>query len=521
MSEFDERLRRVVRTIGESAPHPPAVSDERPAERRRWSGPLVALGAFAVALLVFGATRLFLSPDGGSSDGASVMKAVRHQVLEVTLMADLSCDGAEGAGMSTLRIEAWADFDAGRFRQLTRFGDGSTRDRIVLGDLNYPTRAYAKGGSGLTLPACGADVLLGDPAAGPNVLFFNPPVASPNVPGYKELGSLVPGAFTDSLDRPSILYRQEIDGFATADDGAVTPLRQVTEWYVDATTGNVLERVFSQSQVGRYSVRQTIVVAMDDAAGVDPASLSEAGYELEWSAEDAEGSTPGTAPVTTATTSEGPTGVPVGESAPRVLIEDPLVVQEAPRGPNPLFDTSGLGTERPLVPFSSLTIEDLGLWAVENPLVDGSPIVALGEIDGFRAFRMDVVALGGRYTCDWGLEFVLGRWRPLGACAFGRNPRPDVTVLVRTAGIGTDATYQVFWSGLSDEVSVVAISGGGMAQGEWQRPVGGVGVFLVVAPVDAVLDLTAYAADGDIVRHVTTENAGTDAWPGPLTEPSG
>lgn len=289
MSEFDERLRRVVRTIGESAPHPPAVPDKQPAVGRRWNGPLVALSAFVVVVLVFGASRLLLWPEGGSSDGASGMEAVRHQVLKVTLTADLACDDAVGAGTSSLVIEAWADFDAGRFRQLSRFEDGSTRDRIVLGDMNYPTSTFAHGGSALILPKCGGDLLLGDPTSGPSVLFFNPPGNAPNVLGYRDLGSLVPGAFTDSLGRPSILYRQVIDGYATADDGTERPLRQVTEWHVDAETGSVLERVFSQTQAGRYDVRQTIVVTVDEVTEVDPASLSEVGYALEWSADDEHG----------------------------------------------------------------------------------------------------------------------------------------------------------------------------------------------------------------------------------------
>ena len=57
--------------------------------------------------------------------------------------------------------------------------------------------------------------------------------------------------------------------------------------------------------------------------------------------------------------------------------------------------------------------------------------------------------------------------------------------------------YQVFWSGLSDDVSVVAINGpenGTVAQ--WQRPIAGVAVFVVTATAGDDLLLTAYNSDG-------------------------
>ena len=289
MSDFDERLRRVVRTIGETAPHPPAMPEARLSPRRPWSGPLIALGAFATVVLVVGTALVIVWP--GSSDDPAGVASVRHQILDVTVTADLTCAGAVGAGTSTVRIETWADFETGRFRQLIRFEDGSTRDRIVLGDLHYPTAAYAKSGSALMLPACDGDVLLGDPTAGPGVLFFNLPYETANVPGYEELGTLVPGSFTDSLGRSSVLYRQTIDGYSMDADGTEIPLRQVTEWHVDPETGDVLQRTFAQTQVGRFDVGQAVVVTVDDTTDIDSATLSEDGYELEWTADDEHGPT--------------------------------------------------------------------------------------------------------------------------------------------------------------------------------------------------------------------------------------
>jgi hypothetical protein len=213
--------------------------------------------------------------------------------------------------------------------------------------------------------------------------------------------------------------------------------------------------------------------------------------------------------VTQATTlTDVPTEFP---PQPVTLLDTPLVVQEVPRGPAPQFDTATLGELQQLAPFGQLSVEDLRLDAIEFPLIEGAPIVALGEIEGLRAFRHEVVALGYRHTCDWGIGTKDTDHGPLGACAFGRNPRPEVTALVRSGGVAE--TTQVFWSGLSAEVSVVALSDATGSVRLWQRPVGGVAVFLVTTAPDSPLDLTAYDAGGSILRQTSTEDAGTNQWP--------
>ncbi|MEE9206387.1 MAG: hypothetical protein V3U50_05330 [Acidimicrobiia bacterium] len=286
MNDFDDRLRQLVRTIGEAAPPPPQVPDLPPPARRvSWRGPLIALAAFAMAIVVFGVARLLFSP-GSETSGDTGLVTVRQQVVEITLVAELSCDQPVGAGTSTLRIETWADFGGGRFRQLATYSDGSVRDRIALGDLNYPTETYAKGQSGLVVPACGDDLLAGDPTSGPNVMFFNPPTESPNAPGYRQLGTIVPGEHADSTGRPALLYSQVIDGSGVAGDGTEFQIHQVTDWYVDEATGDVLEKTFEQTAAGRYEVLQTIVVTADEVTEIDPATLSTDSYQQEWSGDD-------------------------------------------------------------------------------------------------------------------------------------------------------------------------------------------------------------------------------------------
>jgi hypothetical protein len=291
MSELDERLRRLVRKIGEAAPPPPPIRDV-PARTRRsaWRGPLVAAASFAVVLLGFGAVRLFFSPGSDSTRATSEEVTVRHQVIEFTLVADLSCEQPTGAGTSALRLETWADFAGARFRQLATFADGSVRDRIVLGDLDYPTQTYGKGGSNLVRGVCGEDFLSSDPTERTGIVFFNPPVASPNVPGYEELGTIVPGEYTDSRGRPALLYRQVLDGgFAVIEEGTESAIDQVTDWYIDEASGDVLETTFWQKSEGRYEVRQTMVVVSDERITVDEAMFATDGYQLEWDGNDGTG----------------------------------------------------------------------------------------------------------------------------------------------------------------------------------------------------------------------------------------
>ena len=299
MSNLDQRLRHLVTTIANASPAPPTVRDIPLARRSHsWRGPLVAVATFAVAVLVFGIARWMLSSPTPAADSPSAAVTVRHQVIEFTITAELSCDQAVGAGTSTLRLETWADFGGGRFRQLATYPDGSTRDRIALGDPVNPDRSYGKGEPRLVSPRCGIDLLGGDPTDGPDIVFYDPPVRQPGSVGYQELGTLLAGTHRDSRDRPALLYRWVLDGgYGVSDDGTEYPIYQETEWYVDEATGHVLETTFRQTSELRYDVARTTVIVSDAEVQVDPALFSTDGFELEW---DATTATTVASPVTTA-----------------------------------------------------------------------------------------------------------------------------------------------------------------------------------------------------------------------------
>jgi hypothetical protein len=287
MNDLDQRLHHLVTTIANSSPTPPTLRDIPLARRSPTGrGPLVAVFTFAMVVLVFGVARWMLSlSDPVSGEPTGPMVTVRHQVIEFTISAELSCDQAVGAGTSTLRLETWADFGGGRFRQLATYPDGSTRDRIALGDPVNPDRSYGKGEPRLVSPRCGIDLLGGDPTDGPDIAFYDPPVRQPGSVGYQELGTLLAGTHRDSRDRPALLYRWVLNGgYGVSDDGTEYPIHQETEWYVDEATGHVLETTFRQTSELRYDVTHTTVIVSDEEIQVDPALFSTDGFELEWDA---------------------------------------------------------------------------------------------------------------------------------------------------------------------------------------------------------------------------------------------
>lgn len=309
MSVLDDRIREVIHTIGESAPNPPALREDTirtGPSTRRVSGPVVAIVSFVVVVGVFvGARFLFGGQDQTSATDvtqpsspdvtqpATTIPAagaveVRHQIVLYESTVDLSCDDAVGAGTTQIELESWADFTGGRFRQQVTYPDGSTRIKIAFGDINFPEQTYAQGPPGMVAPACGEDLVGGDPTDGPQITFFNPPVESPNIQGYRELGTVVPGDHQDSQGRPAVLYRDVTDGYASYADGVEHPVHQVTDWYVDEATGDVLETVFSQSIGDRSDIRTSFVVLGDETSTVDASVFDTAGYQLEWAGEDGE-----------------------------------------------------------------------------------------------------------------------------------------------------------------------------------------------------------------------------------------
>ena len=99
----EERLGRVSRALAESSPQPPPFPDELPS-RRSWSGPRVAVVAFAGSVVVFGAIGLFALLDGSDpavgDDGLATVQPIVVSTDPLVVLAQygplLNTDGEPG-----------------------------------------------------------------------------------------------------------------------------------------------------------------------------------------------------------------------------------------------------------------------------------------------------------------------------------------------------------------------------------------------------------------------------------------
>jgi len=253
--------------------------------------------SFVVVAVAIGATALVVGwLTGEAVVPSSAAIPVMHQLYEYTQTAELICAGGqavETGGFDTMTIEVWADFEGRRFRQHATFPDGSTHDVIALGHPSLPSSSFARGESKLNQVSCpdegegsSANLLLFDPTQSIGVLLFNSPEVEPGAMGFAELGTLVAGVGADSRGRPAALYRATVEGFSGDGSGDDHSVEQLTDWYVDPATGEVLEITFRQTTDGIADVSHTTTLIVEDTIEVDESQFDIAGYALVWEESD-------------------------------------------------------------------------------------------------------------------------------------------------------------------------------------------------------------------------------------------
>ncbi len=307
MSEpLDDRIRRVIRVIGEASPEPPSLLSHQLSSGRddaasgRWGWVAVAAVTFIVVGGIVGVATLLLrglgnqlpppvAPLTTEPAGTSAIP-VLHELFEYTQSAELTCEGGElteSGEFDSMTIEVWADFESRRFRQQVTYPDGSTRDVIALGHPSLPRESYARGEArGRRVECSTAGLLLFDPTDTIGVLLFNSPIEEPGAMGYAELGTLAAGEHTDSRGRPADLYQEVTEGFSGDGSGTDQPISQVTEWYVDPTGDGLLEVTFSQTSDGIVTFSQTTTLITQDEVSVEASLFDTEGYTLTWDESD-------------------------------------------------------------------------------------------------------------------------------------------------------------------------------------------------------------------------------------------
>lgn len=191
-----------------------------------------------------------------------------------------------------------------------------------------------------------------------------------------------------------------------------------------------------------------------------------------------------------------------------VLLQDPLVVRGAD-SPEPLFDTSQLGTEVVLSEPADIgaTIVRIEEWLEDVEEDDIIKYVVAGAIStGAQAGTLETSSERG-----WGLWIVpptdaLPSWS-------GRNDNESESLIGWHPGTDSpteadDLQGTLAWGPLPPETSVITASYGDTTV--WQRPVGGIAVFDITNPAQHPIVWTAYDQNGDVIESVT--QVGADSW---------
>jgi hypothetical protein len=222
---------------------------------------VAAATLFVVAVIVVG---LVLRGEDRSSVTAGTI-TVAHEVVEYRQQADPACPGAAVTGQfESMTIETWWDLERSQWRQKVRYPDGSSRTTIAFGNPSIPTQVFLQGEWQGQTVRCGASGIVVTEPGQSYVYLIDPPEGLPAPPGlpagqdYRDInrGTQVPGQFTDSLGRTTEKWEKVITGF---DDAG--PITQISTWWVDPSTGRVLEFRFVNyvDGPGKYSWTATLV----------------------------------------------------------------------------------------------------------------------------------------------------------------------------------------------------------------------------------------------------------------------
>ena len=191
-----------------------------------------------------------------------------------------------------------------------------------------------------------------------------------------------------------------------------------------------------------------------------------------------------------------------------VLLHDPLVVRGAD-GPEPLFDTSQLGTEVTLFEPAdiSATIARIQEWLHDVEEDEVIKYVVVGTIStGVQAGTLETSSERG-----WGL-WIVPATDALPSWSGSNETEPQLLIGWHP---GTDSPTEAddlqgtfAWGPLSPVTSVITATYGDTTV--WQRPVGGIAVFDIANPAQHPIVWTAYDQNGDVIESVT--QVGADSW---------
>lgn len=275
--ELDSQIRTLFRQVADAAPPAPDL-DGRPMPWRSKSRERLVASAAAAGVVAIGLTGvLVLGRDAQqpSTDGSPTTDVAGPAGVEVTVerliyrqTADLTCaTPMTSGGFDQAVIEAFADRRGQRWANTITYPDGSRREVIAIGDAYYPQQLAERGEPKTAVLGChfGDDdlILAAEPAQG-SFYSLNPlddiPMLNDGmsmVPGYRDLGTQVSGDH-QLAGQPVQLWRQEINGEWGFGGQRGVPGTQITEWFIEPETGEVLEWRFTTTITGVGTATETV-----------------------------------------------------------------------------------------------------------------------------------------------------------------------------------------------------------------------------------------------------------------------
>jgi len=219
------------------------------------------------------------------------MVIVHHTSVRVTLDATITCERPiESADTFTsFVVDSYADLEGRRWLTRTTYPDGSTWERISLGDPLYADAAFSRGESlgrlfGCVDPAGERYILGADPAPGPfYALTMAADVPDEDIPYLSPApwpDAVATGAGVDDAGRSADLWLWFIDGFGGYGNAEDLRLQQTQTWWVDPDVGvTVLQHRFVNEVDGMGTATSTELLVTDEHVEVPADVFDTAGAE--------------------------------------------------------------------------------------------------------------------------------------------------------------------------------------------------------------------------------------------------
>lgn len=215
------------------------------------------------------------------------------------------------------------------------------------------------------------------------------------------------------------------------------------------------------------------------------------------------GGSNGTSPDSAApavTSTNGPTGSSMAVDNPGAVSVEPGVVLEQPRviqaqlGPEPNFDTSGLGEEQILMPVDGIGLEDTTWFETQEENLDVTEREAIGTVGGQTRLYAVAGTISDPYLPSYGAPgycHLLSTGTDRTGSCFAYDPPGNPTALF-VGSIGIDF---LAWGHLGEDVSVAVLTVNNVALA-WERPRGSTVVFSYASQIGDQIELTLLTSLG-------------------------